>query len=60
MNTQNALKLIAASAMVAAGTAFAHEGHAMTGAHWHATDVWGLVALGGMMVLAIWLSSNDK
>jgi hypothetical protein len=25
--------------------AIAHEGHGETGTHWHATDVWGFVAL---------------
>jgi hypothetical protein len=32
----------------------------MAGAHWHATDAWGFVALGGLLVLAIWLSNKDK
>jgi hypothetical protein len=32
----------------------------MAGAHWHATDAWGFVALGGLVVLAIWLSNKDK
>jgi hypothetical protein len=25
--------------------AAAHEGHGETGSHWHATDIWGFVAL---------------
>lgn len=32
----------------------------MEGAHWHATDVWGFVVLGGMIALAIWLSRGGK
>ncbi|WP_280154662.1 hypothetical protein [Piscinibacter sp. XHJ-5] len=33
----------------------AHEGHGLTGAHWHATDLWGFVALGAVAALAVWL-----
>lgn len=43
-----------------AGQAAAHEGHGPSGSHWHATDVWGLVALGGMVAVAIWLSRDPK
>ena len=43
-----------------AGASFAHEGHAMERQHWHATDVWGFVALGGMLAVAIWLSRGGK
>jgi hypothetical protein len=32
----------------------------MSGAHWHATDVWGFVALGGVVALGIWLSRGGK
>ncbi len=54
-------KLIAAPAIFYWSTAvFAHENHGMTGAHWHATDVAGLVALGLMVAAAIWLSRGDK
>jgi len=50
--------LCAALAAVATAS-FAHEGHGMTGAsHWHATDTFGLLALGGLIALAIWLSSR--
>ncbi len=61
MKIQNALKIVAALTIgTAAGTSFAHEGHAMAGTHWHATDVWGFVALGVMVVVAIWFSKNRK
>lgn len=57
MNPKNALKIIAVYAIPAWATAvFAHEGHAMTGPHWHATDVWGFVAVAGVLAVAIWLS----
>ena len=32
-------------------TAWAHEGHGMEGSHWHATDVWGLLALAAAVAL---------
>ena len=32
----------------------------MTGGHWHATDVWGFVAVAGVLAVAIWLSRGDK
>jgi hypothetical protein len=33
----------------------AHEGHGLSGGHWHATDLWGFVALGAVAALAVWL-----
>ena len=61
MKIQTTLKTIAAIAMgTLAGASFAHEGHAMERQHWHATDVWGFVALGGMLAVAIWLSRGGK
>ncbi|MDP2255645.1 MAG: hypothetical protein Q8K05_06240 [Polaromonas sp.] len=43
-----------------AGTAFSHEKHGFSGTHWHATDVWGFVALGGALAVAVWLSRGGK
>lgn len=61
MNPKNALKIIASCAIPTLSTAvFAHDGHAMAGTHWHATDVWGFVAMAGVLALAIWLSRGDK
>ncbi|HQR99818.1 MULTISPECIES: hypothetical protein [unclassified Polaromonas] len=61
MKTSLALKTIATCAITTwAGASFGHDGHLMAGAHWHATDAWGFVALGGLVVLAIWLSNKDK
>jgi hypothetical protein len=42
------------------GVAFSHDGHGMTGSHWHATDVWGFVALAALVAVALWLSKRDK
>jgi len=55
----NALKLIAISAINTWSiTVFAHDGHGLPGAHWHATDVLGFVVLG--VAVAIWLSRGKK
>lgn len=41
--------------------AIAHDGHGAPGAaHWHATDTVGLLLLGGLVALAIWLSRGGK
>jgi len=40
--------------------AAAHDGHGLTAAHWHATDAFGLVLVGGLAALAIWLSRGGK
>ena len=54
-------KLIAACAIYTLATgAFAHDGHGLKGAHWHATDVWGFVALVAVITMAIWLGRGDK
>jgi hypothetical protein len=33
---------------------WAHDGHSLQGSHWHATDLWGFVAMGLVLALAIW------
>jgi len=43
-----------------ASTVFAHDGHGLAGAHWHATDVWGFVVVGGLAAVAIWVSRKGK
>ena len=47
--------LVAASFAAAAPFASAHEGHGMDLAHWHATDVWGFVALAVVAALVFWI-----
>jgi hypothetical protein len=46
MRPVTALTLLAASA-----TAWAHDGHSMEGGHWHATDIWGLLAIAAAAAL---------
>ena len=47
--------LLAAAAATAASLAQAHPGHGLAGMHWHATDVWGFVAMGSVAALILWL-----
>lgn len=55
------IKTIAAGALSAcAGAAFGHEGHGLAGVHWHATDTFGLLLVGGLAALAIWFSRGGK
>jgi len=44
-------KLAVLTALAANATAWAHEGHGMEGGHWHATDVWGLLAVAAAVAL---------
>ena len=39
--------------------AIAHEGHGIEGAsHYHATDVWGFLALVGVIAVMWWMGRN--
>ena len=50
-----ATKSIAISAlMTSVNAVFAHEGHGLHGSHWHATDLWGYVAVGVLIAAIIW------
>ena len=55
------LQLIAALTLLStSGLALAHDDHGPQGSHWHATDVWGFVALGAAIVAALWLSRGGR
>jgi hypothetical protein len=57
----NSIKLVAAYALFARpGSLFAHDGHGLTGAHWHATDAWGFAALALGVAAAVWWSKGGK
>ena len=43
-----------------ATAAFAHDGHGLTGSHWHTTDVLGFVAAAVAVGVAVWLSRGGK
>jgi hypothetical protein len=42
-----------AASLMGTATAFAHDGHGLGGAHWHATDVLGFVAVAALAAL-VW------
>jgi hypothetical protein len=48
-------KLLALAALGNASLAMAHDGHGQGSIHWHATDVWGFVAIGVVAALIFWL-----
>lgn len=50
---------VAALAATAATSIFAHDGHGLTGAHWHTSDAWGF-AVAGLAALGIWLTRGGK
>jgi len=59
--TANLIKTAVLSATAALSTAaFAHDGHGLSGSHWHSTDAWGFVALALAVGAALWLFRGDK
>jgi hypothetical protein len=36
--------------------AWAHDGHGLLGAHWHASDAFGFVTLAAAIGVAMWIS----
>ena len=50
--------LIAVVGAAGAANVLAHGGHGLEGAHWHATDTFGLLLVGGLAAWAIWLSGR--
>jgi hypothetical protein len=61
LNLKTAPLLIASIALsTGAGDVFAHDGHGMSGSHWHATDVLGFIALACVIGLIHWLANRDE
>ena len=61
MKLSFATKSIAACVLLArANASFGHDGHGMGGIHWHATDTFGLLLVGGLAALALWFSRGGK
>lgn len=61
MNKSITLKLIAAQAVfMPTKVLFAHDGHGLQGAHWHASDATGFVVLIGIIAVTVWLSRGGK
>jgi hypothetical protein len=53
-----ASKLACTSLWLTPLATLAHDGHGHSGSHWHATDVWGYVAVGAAMVVALFLGGR--
>ncbi len=60
MKTHSTRQWVTATLALAALPALAHDGHGMSGGHWHATDAWGLVGLAVVLAAAIWLTRGGK
>ena len=55
------MRLIAVTLATVAGAVHAHPGHpAVHASHWHASDTWGFIGLGALVLLAVWLSRGGK
>jgi hypothetical protein len=53
------IRLLSLTPLLLPLAANAHEGHGIEGvSHWHATDVWGLMALATALAIGIWLSGR--
>lgn len=56
LRTRNTLPALGvATLMTLALPCAAHDGHGLPGAHWHASDAWGFVAVGLLIAAALWL-----
>ena len=44
---------VALTTLAAHASTWAHEGHAMEGSHWHATDIWGVLAVAAIAALVL-------
>ena len=44
---------VALAMLAAHASTWAHEGHGMEGSHWHATDIWGVLAAVAVAALVL-------
>lgn len=59
--TLKTIVFVAINAIATGSSAvFAHDGHGLSGSHWHASDTWGFVTVGALLALAVWLWRNGK
>jgi hypothetical protein len=52
------MKSLLLAALAIPLASIAHDGHGPSGVHWHATDVWGFIALAIALAAATWLSGR--
>jgi len=55
MKHARALSTLIGAALMSS-VAFAHDGHGLSGAHWHATDSWGWLVLAVVVAAAVCLA----
>lgn len=60
MTIRSSLRWVIATLACASVPTLAHDGHGMSGGHWHATDAWGLVGLAVALAAAVWLTRGGK
>jgi hypothetical protein len=61
MNKLFTIKLIAIQALITPATSiFAHDGHFISGSHWHASDAFGFVILAAAIGLTLWFGRGGK
>lgn len=48
------------STLLAGGTAFAHDGHGLSGAHRHATDSRGLIVAAAVFAFTCWRGGRNN
>ncbi len=61
MNKLFTIKLIAIQEIITPATSiYAHDGHSLTGSHWHASDVFGFVILAAAIGLTLWFGRGGK
>ncbi|MBL0946085.1 MAG: hypothetical protein IBJ04_17340 [Hydrogenophaga sp.] len=56
MTPTNKTRAALAAALATPGLALAHDGHGLSGTHWHASDAWGFVLIAALVGLAWWSS----
>lgn len=51
---------ISLAALLVPALSRAHDGHGLSGAHWHATDTVGLLASVIAVAVGLWWSGKDR
>jgi len=52
-------RYVAGATLFLSAPVFAHGGHGMADAHWHASDTLGFLLVGGLTALVIWWSRGE-
>ncbi len=60
MTTDSTKSLVAGALASLCAVARAHDGHGLSGGHWHATDAWGLLAFVAVLAAALWYSRGGR